>query len=182
MIQILGAVQDITERKQIEQTLRETSEQLRTLFEASPDAILLVDPHGNWPILDCNATACSMNGYTRQELIGKSIDILTPTLREAAGLQEYLESVRTAGILRYDNVHRHQDGSIFPIETSTSLVTLGGREIVLRIDRDITERKRAESALRESESRYRALFEDMPIAIWEEDLSELKKQLDSLKE
>ncbi|HEU0291761.1 MAG TPA: PAS domain S-box protein [Anaerolineales bacterium] len=182
VIQILGAVQDITERKRTEQALRETSEQFRTLFEASPEAIMLVDPHGDWPILDCNATAGSMNGYTRQELIGQTIDILTLSPGDAAGRLEYFEQVREAGILRYDDFHRRKDGSIFPIEVSTSIVTLGGREVILGIDRDITERKKAEAALRQSEQRYRALFEDMPVAIWEEDFSEVKTYLDSLRE
>ena len=159
LLQILGAVQDVTERKQTEQNLRETSEQFRTLFEASPEAIILVDPHGNWPILDCNATACSMNGYTREELIGQSIDLLTLRPGNSAGRLEYLESIRNVGILRYDDFHRHKDGSIFPIEISTSLITLGGREIVLGIDRDITERKSVEEALRESEALYQRAME-----------------------
>ncbi|HSA99745.1 MAG TPA: PAS domain S-box protein, partial [Anaerolineales bacterium] len=53
---------DITERKQVESALLESSLQFRTLFEASPDANLLIDPHGDWPILDCNTAACQMNG------------------------------------------------------------------------------------------------------------------------
>ena len=174
LTQILGAIQDVTERKRTEQALRETSEQFRALFEASPEAIMLVDPQGDWPILDCNATACSMNGYVRQELIGQSIDILTLSPGDAAGRLEYLEKVRSAGILRFEDFHRHKDGNIFPIDIATSLITVGGREIVLGIDRDITERKIAEAALRESEEKYRLLFEANPMPMWIFDLETLR--------
>ena len=159
LLQILGAVQDITERKKIEKDLKESSEQFRTLFEASPEAIMLVDPQGDWPILDCNPAAYTMNGYTRGEVVGKSVDLFNLTPGDAAGRAEYLERVRKAGILRYDDLHRRKDGSVFPIEVSTSLVTLGGREVILGIDRDITERKRAEEVLRESEALYRQAIE-----------------------
>src|SRR6266542_2779959 len=67
---------DDTERKQAEASLLESIAQFRTLFEASPDAIVLIDPHNNWTVFDCNTAACQMNGYTRDELIGRSIDLL----------------------------------------------------------------------------------------------------------
>ena len=57
----------------------ESEQRFRLLFDASPDAIFLLDPHDpetSWPIVDCNEVACAMNGYTREELIGQSIDIL----------------------------------------------------------------------------------------------------------
>jgi PAS domain S-box-containing protein len=181
-VEILGVTRDITERKQAENLLKETNERFRTLFEASPEGIVLIGPQGDWRILDCNETACTMNGYTRDELVGQSIDLLTLVPDDSKGKLEYLERIREAGILRYDDYHRRKDGTVFPIAVSTSLITLGGREVILSIDRDITERKKAEQALLESEKRYRALFEDMPIAVWEDDLSEIKKYLDSLKE
>ncbi len=142
---------DITERKQAEIALLESSLQFRTLFEASPDANLLIDPHGNWPILDCNTAACQMNGYTRDELVGQPIDILNPNPWHSAQLDEYLMTIREAGVLRYETMHRRRDGTEFPIEVSTSLISLGGREVLLGIDRDITERKRAEENLRRFE-------------------------------
>jgi len=142
---------DITERKQVETALLESSIQFRTLFEASPDAIVLIDPHGNWPILDCNTVACQMNGYTRDELIGQPIDILNPSPFPSTELDEYLANIRQANVLRYETLHRRKDGSVFPIEVSTSLISLAGRDVLLGIDRDITERRRAEENLRRFE-------------------------------
>jgi PAS domain S-box-containing protein len=148
---VFGAHMDITERQQLVQSLRESEEQFRLLFEASPDAILLIDPHasdGSWPIVDCNAVACTMNGYLRQELIGRSVDLINEAPGKAGERKEYLEFLRQEGVLHRDGVHRHKDGHIFPIEVSSSLIRFAGRELVLGIDRDITERKQTELALK----------------------------------
>jgi PAS domain S-box-containing protein len=137
------------ERKRAEQALVESNAQFRTLFQASPDAIMLVDAHEHWPILDCNAAACQMNGYSRDELIGQSVDVLNLTLGSPGERAEYLERIRRNGVLRLETFHRRKDGIVFPVEVSTSLITLGGRDVTLGIDRDITERKRAEEKIRE---------------------------------
>ncbi|HZQ10675.1 MAG TPA: PAS domain S-box protein [Anaerolineae bacterium] len=150
----VASMTDVTTRKYAEQQLREREEQFRRLFEASPDAILLIDPHDPevpWRILDCNDVTCRMNGYTREELIGQPVQILNALPHTPEGDAEYLERVRRAGVLHIEALHRHKDGHIFPIEISTTLITVGSRELVLGIDRDITERKRVENALRESE-------------------------------
>lgn len=150
----VASMTDVTARKYAEQQLREREEQFRRLFEASPDAILLIDPHDPqvpWRIVDCNEVTCRMNGYTREELIGQPIQILNAQPSTPQDQAEYLERVRRAGVLQIEAMHRHKDGHIFPIEISTTLITVGGRELVLGMDRDITERKRVENALRESE-------------------------------
>ena len=77
------------------------------------------------------------------------------------------------------NIHR--DGTRIPIEVSTSRVTGTGGELALGIVRDITERAQARKALEESEKRYRALFEDVPISLWEEDFSAVKTTIDNLR-
>ena len=138
---------DITDRKQTEAALTESNAQFRTLFEASPDAIMLIDPNGSWPILDCNAAACRMNGYTRDELVGQSVDVLNLTSGSPAERAHYLEQIRQTNVVYVETAHRRKDGTIFPIEVSTSLITLNGREVVLGIDRDITERKQAQETV-----------------------------------
>ena len=142
------AHQELQERQRAEEALLESSAQFRTLFEASPDAILLIEPHDRWLILDCNMAACRMNGYTRDELVGQSVDLLNLTPGDPTERQEYLERIREGGVLRLETFHRRKNGDVFPVEVSTSLVTLGGREVVLGIDRDVTERKRVEEAER----------------------------------
>lgn len=157
---------DITERKKAEIALFESSLQFRTLFEASPDANLLIDPRGDWPILDCNTAACQMNGYTRDELVGQPIDILNPNPWPPDKLGGYLERIREAGVLRYETIHLHKDGTLFPIEVSTSLISLGGREVLLGIDRDITERKRAEQVQQLERARWQGIVEGIADEVW----------------
>jgi len=146
---ILGLFLDITARKQAEAALLESSAQFRTLFEASPDAIMLIDPVGAWPIVDCNTAACQMNGYTRAELIGQSVDVLNLAPGDEAERAAYLEQIRQKGVIYVEAYHRRKDGRVFPIEVSTSLITLQGRQIILGIDRDITGRKQAEAELQQ---------------------------------
>ena len=159
---------DITDRKRAENALRESERRFHRLFDVSPDAFLVFDPFSDvneWPIVDCNESACKMNGYTREELIGKSIGILDPAHETAAGRAAYLDGIQRGEILRFEAIHRHRDGHLFPIEVSNSIMTFQGRELVLGIDRDITERKRAEEALRESEQRFHRLFSASPDAL-----------------
>jgi len=156
---------ELIERQQLMASLRDSEEQFRLLFDASPDGIFLHDPHdstGLWRIIDCNPAAGRMNGYTREELIGQSINILNVSKNGPEGFSRTLERLRQEGVQRgVEAEHIHKDGHIFPIEYSTLIITLGGREFVLGIDRDITERKRSEEALRLSEEKYRSIFENV---------------------
>jgi PAS domain S-box-containing protein len=149
-----GVLRNITERQRLVQSLRESEEQFRILFEASPDAIFLLDPHdstGMWRIIDCNLAACQLNGYTREELIGRSINLLNVAKADPAEFAATYERIQRDGALYgVEAEHVHKDGHTFPIEYSTSIITIGGNEFVLGIDRDITERRHAELALQEA--------------------------------
>jgi diguanylate cyclase (GGDEF)-like protein/PAS domain S-box-containing protein len=160
IIGTFGISKDISERKQAEEALRESEQQFHQLFATSPDAILLIDPHHptiSWPIVDCNAAACRMNGYAREELVGQSIDILNITegTNEERGL--YLDRLRREGVIHIETLHRHKDGHLLPVEVSTSLFAFEGRELVLGIDRNITDRKQAEQA----QLKYTAFLESL---------------------
>jgi len=163
-----GTVQDITDRKLSEEALLESEARFRMLFEQSPDAILLIDPHDDqvfWKIVDCNEAACRMNGYSREELIGQPLDILHPVPMSPEECEQHLHSLRTNGPDKLEALHKSKDGRLILVESSSSLITVNGRELILGIDRDISERKRAEENLRESELRFRTLFEHSPDAI-----------------
>jgi PAS domain S-box-containing protein len=169
VVEMIGTIQDITERILSQQALNEKTQLFQELFNASPDAILLIDPHHPklaWPIVDCNIAACRMNGYTREELIGKSIDLLNTHDGTSEERQIYLINLRQQGIIHGDFIHRNKDGKIFPVETSTSLICIGGRELILGIDRDITERKRAEQTIKESEERYRRFISQISEGVY----------------
>jgi two-component system, OmpR family, sensor histidine kinase VicK len=146
---------------QSQQALSESEERFRALFEYSPDAIVLIDSVTNI-IVDCNQVVCRMNGYSRDELLGQSIDLLNAYDQNGFNIQHYphesyVELLRSKGLLKYETFHRHKDGTVFPVEVATALVTIRGRELILGIDRDITERKEVETTLREVQDRYRVM-------------------------
>lgn len=148
-----------------ESVLREKMELFQALFNASPDAIFLIDPNDtqtSWPIIDCNDEACKMNGYIREEMIGKSIDLLNTREETTEERIAYSDKVKKGKIIRIETTHRHKNGHIFPIEVSTSIINVGGKELILGIDRDITERKLIEESLRKTEKYYRTLIERAP--------------------
>ncbi len=146
------------ELKDARKALRETNERFQILFDHSPDAIFLLavsETGASSTILDCNTAACRMNGYTREELIGQSIEILNVHTPDDVPQDDYVDWLRNRKTAHYEAWHRRKDGTIFPIEVSTCLVTIDGQEVVLGIDRNITERKQIETA----ENRQRRLAE-----------------------
>jgi PAS domain S-box-containing protein len=157
--------EELAERQRLVQSLQESEQRFHLLFEASPDAIFLHDPHdpsGLWRIVDCNSAAGQMNGYTREELIGQSINIINVWKGNPEGFASSYQRLKREGVLHaLEAEHVRKDGHVFPIEYSTALIRMGGREYVLGIDRDITERKRSEEALRFSEEKYRNIFENV---------------------
>jgi PAS domain S-box-containing protein len=155
---LVAAGSSETYHQQPEISLQADSQLFRALFKYSPDAVLILEDK---TIVDCNDIFCQMNGYSRDELIGQSIDSLNYFEDEPVfpDVNEYMHKLRTLGHLQYEAAHRRKNGTIFPIEVSSCLINVRGRELILGIDRDITERKRAEAALKANEERYRLLTE-----------------------
>ena len=155
IIGILGVTRNITRSKQAEEALRESEEKYRQLFELESDAILLIE-NETGQIIEANAAAASLYGYTREEVIHKKNTDLsaepTETLRVTV---QQIDQVP----LRY---HRKKDGTVFPVEITGRHFTWRGRLVHIAAIRDITERKRAEDALRESELTLTILMSNLP--------------------
>ncbi len=153
LIGFAKVTRDFTERKKGEERLKHSEQQMRSLFEFSPDAIVTSNQEGK--IREVNAQMERFFGYKREELIGQSIDVLLPERfrhSHSAHRTDYIARPRTrpmgAGLeLR----GRRKDGSEFPIDIMLAPVdTLEGR-LVLSTIRDISERKQAEEAIRRAE-------------------------------
>ena len=158
----LVVTQDVSAMRQAVAAQQASEERFRLLFERSPDSIVLLDPHDPevpWKIVDCNASACRLNGYPREELLGMSNRWLSGGGEHWLPDDDFLQRLREAGELHGLDKHRRKDGSIVAVEYSAALVTLGGSELVLGIDRDITERQEAEAEQRRREAYFRALTE-----------------------
>jgi len=130
----------------------------RTLMEHANDAILLVDNHG---IIEANERAEALLGRPRAAIVGHRYDqFVAPTQLGSAVLYGE-DTTRTE-----DQLLSRPDGSTVAVDVSASPVRIGEDTIVLLVLRDITERKRAEKRLQESEEQYRLLFDSNPHPMW----------------
>jgi PAS domain S-box-containing protein len=151
----IGYLRDITERRRAEERLRASEEQYRVIFDGSADAVALWNKDVR--IVDVNTAFMTMYRYTREEVIGASYSDSIP--RDA--VEKRLEVFRRAlagepGQL--ETVGAKGDGEQFDVELRFLPIDYRGEPHVLVIGRDITERKKAENALRASEEQYRAIF------------------------
>jgi PAS domain S-box-containing protein len=159
-------ITDITIQKQAEDTLRESEEKFRTLFEIVPASIIVSDLESNITLF--NQKFCHLHGITQPELLkGRKIQEFIaerdrPRLKEAI-IKTYREEPR--GPIQYTMYK--EDGTEFLAEgTSSALKDKNGKNIgLIGIAQDITERVRSEQKLKESEEKYHALFENAPIGV-----------------
>ncbi|MHB8772946.1 MAG: PAS domain S-box protein [Syntrophales bacterium] len=159
---------EIVVRSQAEQTLRRREEKFRAMFDLAKDVIFIYDKEGR--ILEANREACERLGYSRDEFLRmKPFEIDTP--EEAALFPERFATLRTQGHHLFETLHQKRDGTVIPVEVSVRLFESAGRLLSLSVCRDITERKRVEAALRESEEKYRSIVEQTTEWIWETDLN-----------
>ncbi|MFA5268605.1 MAG: PAS domain S-box protein [Methanoregula sp.] len=160
-----GVVIDLTDVKNAERALRESEELFRTLFNNANDAIFLhgMNPDGSpGQYVMVNDIACTRLQYSREELLNLSpIDIVSPS--HIGNIAAIARTIRLRGHATFDAIHRRKDGTEFPVEISTHLFELHGRQLSLSIARDITERKQMEESVRASEQRLHAIIDGSSI-------------------
>ena len=212
---ILLAIEDITERKRLENLLTESEERYRRLFETASDGIVLLEKREG-KITHANPATEKMLGYTKKESIGNKLQDIG-VLLDMGDFQTTMQNLNKSGIINYDDVpvktksgqhidtdiylvdrarlvqcnirditDRKQgeqivgteytmmrlDGSVFPAIVISSVIYSAGKPVGLRgAIIDITERKRAEETLRQSEEKYRTILENIEDGYYEVDLN-----------
>jgi len=140
----------VTERTK---ELRQASEEYRHIFESAHDPILVFAPEDE-RVLQVNRRACEVYGFSREELLGMSLMELSENVER--GRQQVLETLREGVYYNFESVQRRKDGSRMFLEINASVIQFDGRPAILSINRDVTERRRAEEMRLAKEAAERA--------------------------
>ena len=164
-----AVVRDITQRK-IEKKALKKGEEYRKLFQMASDAILIIEPE-NEVILDANEFACKLYGYSREQLIGKS---LLEMSQNAIANKPKLDKLLKSELLEsFESIHIHKDGTPINMLINASLIEFNNKQAVLSINRDITRRVKSSLALRQSEYKLRTLVNSMSEGLVQTDKDDL---------
>ena len=168
---LVNEIESLFGRLYSEKALRESEERYRSLWESALDGIALYElpvSSRKGRFIDVNDCTCRMLGYAREEFLELSpFDIVEDDAREM--IPGIIAEIRQSGRMLFEITLVAKDGRRVPVEANASLVQFGDRRVVLAIARDVTERKRAAEALRESEERFRAFMNNSPAIEWMKD-------------
>ena len=150
---------DITERLRTEKDLL----LFRSMVDQSNDAFFVADAQTG-RILDVNDKACSSLGYARDELLALGITDISILTTGPTSWGERVEMIRKRSSFIFESSHRRKDGSTFPVEISTRLISQEGRDYLIGVARDITQRKKIEVELRIKDSAIAASINGIAIS------------------
>lgn len=168
-----GVIRDITNLKNIETQLKASEEKFRQLIEKSPDAHLILE---NGHFIDCNHSALKILGLEEKaDLLFKTPSDFAPEYQGNGVLskidkEEKINKIIEKGSLIFEWIHQRKNGENFYTEVLATTINTENNKIIHIVWRDITDRKKAESELIESQERFRQLAELFPETIFESDL------------
>jgi PAS domain S-box-containing protein len=158
VVQIVGIAQDITARREVLNQLHTSEASYRELFETVGDAIYLQTETGH--LIDVNRAASEMYGYEKKEMVGKTPEFLAADgMNDLEAIKDMMEKAFEGKPQSFEFWGRRKNGETFVQEIRLSKGNHFGRDILISTGRDVTERRNAEAALKESEQRFRKLQE-----------------------
>lgn len=163
IVNFLAMKEDITERKSFEKAFIESNEKFKILFDSSSDAIMLLNSEG---FFDCNQQALTTFGIETKEDFNKYLPAQLSPLRQPNGddsvhaAEAMIADAYRIGAKRFEWMHKRTNGEEFPAEVLLTSMDYRGEHVLQATVRDISERKKAEMALQESEERFRAIWSE----------------------
>jgi PAS domain S-box-containing protein len=159
-------VRDLSDQKRAEDRLRESEARFRTLVENAPESIVVFDVPTR-RFVDCNENAVKLFGWSREELLGRSLDELNagPAGEPSSVLEAKIKEALGGEAPVFEGIYRAAGGREFPCEVRLVRLPGGDRPLIRGSLTDITERKRSLQALEESGARFRTIVENAPEAI-----------------
>ncbi|MFA5365842.1 MAG: PAS domain S-box protein, partial [Candidatus Bathyarchaeia archaeon] len=158
--ELAHAIVNSTKSAKAEKALRESEAKYRELINGMSDTVWVIDFEGGF--VDVNNAALRVLGYSREELLSLGVLGIDNHLSQEQ-IQNLTSQLPKVGTQVFETIHITKDGKEIPVEISSSLVIYQGKQAILSIARNITERKKAEEALLASEKRYRELYEKSPL-------------------
>jgi two-component system cell cycle sensor histidine kinase/response regulator CckA len=155
----VAIIRDTTQRRQMEQELRESEARFRRLFEHAADAIVLLDSQGY--VVDANPRACQNFGYNREQFRGCHFSQLEIGCSHTETTDDHS--------LTSEGFYRRQDGTVFPAEVRYAWIESNGRRLRMALIRDVTRRRQTEQALREREELLRNILSAIPCGVFWKD-------------
>jgi PAS domain S-box-containing protein len=166
MLNISFALENIEaerHRREAEEKLKQKeTEHFQTVLESALDGFYLADIQGR--LLQVNDAYCVMSGYSREELLQMRVADVE-CVESEQDVAAHIQRIIRQGKDRFESCHRRKDGTIINIETSVNFQNVSGGQFFCFL-RDVTETKRAEQALRDSEERFRLVVESAPVGIY----------------
>lgn len=164
---VLETAWHLIQRKRAEEALKSSESDYKALYNYAHDAIVIFTPDEK--IIEVNQRACEIYKMSREEFVGSSYEAFTKDVQR--GKKKIQELIANGFLQNYETIHYRSDGSEIFLDTNASVIKYKGVKAIISINRDISKRKAAENAMKQSEEKYKSLAEQIPVGIYRTDLN-----------